>query len=111
MKAGRLRAVAVTGAQRSPALPDVATVAEAGLAGFEVTNWIGVFAPAGTPPDIVAKLNAEIVQIMRLPEIQPRLDNEGARFTCNTPDELAAFQKSEIAKWSKVINESGVRVD
>ena len=111
VKAGRLRALAVASAQRSPAVPDVPTIAEAALPGFEVTNWIGVFAPAGTPADIVAKLNAEIMRIMRLPDVQPRLANEGAKFTPTTPNEFAAFQKSEIAKWSKVIKESGARVD
>jgi len=110
VQAGRLRAIAVTGAQRNPALPDVPTVA-ATLPGFEVTNWVGIFAPAGTPADVIAKLNAEIMRIMKLPEVQMRLDNEGAKFTPNTPAEFGAFQKSEIAKWAKVIKESGVHVD
>lgn len=110
VKAGRLRALAVTGAQRSPAAPDVPAMAET-LPGFEVTNWIGVFAPAGTPADIVARLNAEIMRIMRLPEVQSRLANEGAKFTPTTPGEFAAFVQSEITKWGKVIKESGARVD
>ncbi len=110
VKGGRLRAIAVTGARRTEALPEVPAMAEA-LPGFDVTNWIAVFAPAGTPVEIVAKINAEIMRIMRLPEIQPRLANEGAQFTPTTPDELAVFQKIEIAKWSRVIRESGVRVD
>jgi tripartite-type tricarboxylate transporter receptor subunit TctC len=102
VKADRLRALAVTGAP---------TVPEAALPGFEVTNWIGVFAPAGTPADIVAKLNAEIMRIMRLPDVEPRLASEGAQFIPNTPIEFAAFVKSEIAKWSKVIRNAGVRAD
>ncbi len=110
VKAGRLRALAVTGAQRSPAAPDVPAMAET-LPGFEVTNWIGVFAPAGTPADIVARLNAEIMRIMRLPEVQSRLANEGAKFTPTTPGEFAAFVQSEITKWGKVIRASGARVD
>ena len=109
-KAGKLHALAVTGAQRNPAVPDVPTMADA-LPGFEVTNWIGIFAPAGTPADIVAKLNAEIMRIMRLPEVQSRLANEGAKFAPTTPSEFAAFVKSEITKWGKVIRESGARVD
>jgi tripartite-type tricarboxylate transporter receptor subunit TctC len=111
VKAERLRALAVTGAQRSPALPNTPTVAEAALAGFDVTNWIGIFAPAGTPPDIVNKLNAEIMRIMRLPDVEPRLAAEGAQFTPNTPAEFGTFVKSEIAKWGKVIRDSGIRVD
>jgi tripartite-type tricarboxylate transporter receptor subunit TctC len=109
-KAGKLHALAVTGAQRNPAVPDVPTMADA-LPGFEVTNWIGIFAPAGTPADIVAKLNSEIMRVMRLPEVQSRLTNEGAKFTPTTPNEFAAFVKSEITKWGKVIRESGARVD
>ncbi len=109
-KAGKLRALAVTGTKRNPAAPELPAMAET-LPGFGVTNWIGMFAPAGTPPDIVAKLNAEIMRIMRLPEVQSRLAGEGANFVPNTPAEFAAFQKSEIAKWAKVIKESGVHVD
>ena len=109
-KAGKLHALAVTGAQRNPAVPDVPTMADT-LPGFEVTNWIALFAPAGTPADIVAKLNAEIMRIMRLPDVQSRLANEGAKFTPNTPNEFAAFVKSEITKWGKVIKDSGARVD
>ena len=110
VKAGKLRALAVTGAHRNPAAPEYPAMAET-LPGFDVTNWIGIFAPAGTPADIVAKLNAEITRIMQLPEIQSRLANEGAKFTPNTPAEFGAFQKREIAKWAKVIKEAGLRVD
>ena len=110
-KAGRLRALAVTGAQRNPTVPDVPTMAESGLPGFEVTNWIGVFAPAGTPSEIASRLNAEIMRIMRLPEVQSRLANEGAKFTSNTPDEFAAFVKAEITKWGTLIRAAGIRAD
>ena len=110
-KAGKLHALAVTGLQRNPATPEVPTMAESGLPGFEVTNWIGVFAPAGTPADIVAKLNAEIMRIMRMPDVQSRLANEGAKFRPTTPNEFAAFVKTEIAKWGKVIRDAGVKVD
>jgi tripartite-type tricarboxylate transporter receptor subunit TctC len=109
-KAGKLRAIAVTGAQRNPAAPEYPAMAET-LPGFDVANWIGIFAPAGTPADIVARLNAEITRIMRLPEVQTRLANEGAGFRPTTPAEFGAFQKAEIEKWAKVIKESGVRAD
>lgn len=109
-RAGKLHALAVTGAQRNPAAPELPAMAET-LPGFDVTNWIGIFAPAGTPSDIVTKLNAEITRIMRLPETQTRLANEGAKFRSNTPAEFGAFVKTEITKWGKVIREAGVRVD
>lgn len=111
VQAGRLKALAVASATRSPAAPQLPTIAEAALPGFEVTNWIGFFAPAGTPRDVVGKLNAETVRTMQSPEIQKRLINEGARFTPRTPDEFGAFVKAEIAKWAKVVKEAGIRVD
>ena len=109
-RAGRLHALAVTGAQRNPAAPEVPAIAET-LPGFEVTNWIGIFAPAGTSPEIVAKLNAEIMRIMKLPEVQARLVNEGAKSRVNTPAEFGTFVRAEIVKWGKVIRDSGARVD
>jgi len=111
VQAGRLKALAVTSSARSPAAPELPTIAEAALPGYSVTNWIGIFAPAGTPRDVVMKLNAEIVRIMQAPDIQKRLLNEGAKFTPWTPDEFAGFVKSEIAKWAKVVKEAGIRVD
>jgi tripartite-type tricarboxylate transporter receptor subunit TctC len=109
-KAGKLRALATIGAARSAAAPELPTVAES-LPGFEVNNWIGLFAPAGTPPEIVRRWNGEVMRIMQSPEIQARLPAEGARFSPNSPDEFAAFVKSEIAKWAPVVKASGARVD
>jgi len=111
VQAGRLKALAVTSSARSPAAPELPTIAEAALPGYSVTNWIGLFAPAGTPRDIVVKLNGETVRIMKTPEIQKRLVAEGAKFTPTTPDEFAAYVKSEIAKWAKVVKEAGIHVD
>jgi len=111
VQAGRLKALAVTGSVRSPAAPKLPTIAEAALPGYSVTNWIGLFAPAGTQRDIVVKLNGETVRIMQAPEIQKRLLAEGAKFTPTTPDQFTAFVKSEIAKWAKVVKEAGIRVD
>lgn len=110
-KAGRLRGLATIGAVRSAAAPDLPTVAEAGLPGFEVNNWIGLFAPAGTPPEIVHRWNAEVTRIMQSPEIQTRLPVEGARFSANTPEQFGAFVKAEIAKWAPIVKASGARVD
>ena len=109
-RAGKLHALAVTGAQRNPAAPGLPAMAET-LPGFEVTNWIALFAPAGTPADIVAKLNTEVMRIMRLPEVQARLVTEGAKSRPNTPAEFAVFVKAEMTKWGKVIRDAGVHVD
>ena len=111
VQAGRLKALAVTSSVRSPAAPELPTIAEAALPGYSVTNWIGIFAPAGTPRDAVSKLNGEIIRIMQAPDIRKRLANEGAKFTPWTPEEFTAFVKAEIAKWAKVVKEAGIRVD
>ena len=110
-KAGRLRPLATIGPVRSAAVPELPTVAEAALPGFEVNNWVGFFAPARTPPDIVQRWNGETLRIMQSPEIQARLPNEGARFIPMTPEQFGAFVKSEIAKWAPVVKASGARVD
>ena len=110
-KAGKLRPLATIGAERSPAAPELPTVAEAALPGFAVTNWVGFFAPAKTPPEIVQRWNAETHKVMQTPEMQARLLNEGARFIPMMPDQFAAFVKSEIGKWAPVVKASGARVD
>jgi len=110
-KAGKLRALATIGAARSAAVPELPTVAEAALPGFEVTNWIGLFAPARTPPEIVRRLNGEVVRIMQSRDIEARLANEGARFSPTTPEQFSAFVAAEIAKWAPVVRASGARAD
>jgi tripartite-type tricarboxylate transporter receptor subunit TctC len=109
-RSGRLRAVASLGSTRAPATPEVPTIAET-LPGFEVNNWIGLFAPAGTPYEIVLKLNAEVQKIMAAPEVEKRLDNEGARFIASTPESFGAFQKAESAKWGRAIQEAGIKAE
>jgi tripartite-type tricarboxylate transporter receptor subunit TctC len=111
VQAGRLKALAVTSSSRTPAAPELPTIAEAALPGYSVTNWIGIFAPAGTPRDVVQKLNSEIIRTMQAPDIQKRLVNEGAKFTAMTPEQYGAFVKAEMAKWAKVVKEAGIRVD
>jgi len=106
---GKLRGLAVTGMQRSPELPDVPTVHEAGLPGYEVNPWYGMLAPAGTPRDIVARLNAEIARIVRLPEISRQFAAQGVEAAASTPEEFAAIIRADLAKWGKVIREIGVR--
>jgi tripartite-type tricarboxylate transporter receptor subunit TctC len=109
-KAGKLRALATMGNSRAAATPELPTIGDS-LQGFEVNNWIGLFAPAGTPPEIVRRWNAEVTKVMQSPEIQARLPGEGAKFTPYTPDQFSAFVKAEIAKWAPVVKASGARAD
>jgi len=109
-KAGKLRALATIGAARAAAAPDLPTIAET-LPGFEVNNWIGLFAPAGTPADIVRRWNAEVLRTMQSPQIQARLPAEGARFIPTTPEQFGAFVQAEIRKWAPIVKASGARVE
>ena len=111
VRAGKLRGVAVIGGSRSAAAPQIPTIAESGVPGFAVNNWIGLFAPAGTPPEIVRKVNAEVMRIMRLPEVARRMEVEGERFTLNTPEEFAQFIRADTERWSKVVREAGIKAD
>jgi tripartite-type tricarboxylate transporter receptor subunit TctC len=110
-KGGKLRALGVTTAKRSPAAPDVPTLAEAGLSGYEIGSWQGVFAPAGTPPPIVARLNAEIVKIINMPDVKEKLLVLGAEPVGNSSEEFTTFVKAEVVKWGDVVKKSGARVD
>jgi tripartite-type tricarboxylate transporter receptor subunit TctC len=111
VRAGKIRALAVTSAKRSPAAPQLPTVAETGVKGYEASSWFGFFAPAGTPPDILAKLAAETQRILQLPDMKDRLLSLGAQPAANTPDEFAVFVRDEIAKWGAVIRNAGVRIE
>jgi tripartite-type tricarboxylate transporter receptor subunit TctC len=111
VKAGRTRALAVTTAKRSPQLPDVPTMQEAGVPGYEVNVWYGMLAPAATPKPIVDKLNTELVKVLNSADVKERMAKEGAEPMPTTQAEFAAFQKSEIAKWAKVVKESGATAD
>ncbi len=111
IKAGKLRALALIAPQRSPALPEVPTVAEAGLPNFEVTTWYGVLAPAGTPRPIVTRLNAELVKIMHAPELKERLASLATDPATSTPEEFAAYIKQEIAKWAEVVRKAGLKAE
>jgi tripartite-type tricarboxylate transporter receptor subunit TctC len=111
IKSGALRAIAVTTQRRSSALPQVPTIAESGIAGFNFSTWYGVWAPKSTPNQIVQKLSAEIAQITRLPDVRERFLALGAEPVGNSADEFAAFTKSELAKWARIVKQSGARVD
>jgi len=111
VKDGKLRALAVTSRKRSPAAPDLPTLDEAALAGFEAITWHGVVVPAGTPTTVIALLNREIVAILHLPEVVERLSGQGAEALGSTPEEFAAYIGSESVKWAKVVRESGAKAE
>lgn len=111
VKAGKLVPLAVTTAQRSPELPNVPTVAEAGVPGYEATSWFGLFAPAGTPAPVVQKLNATIVKALNDPAVKQRIAEQGATPSPETPEQFAAFITQETAKWAEVVKASGASVN
>ena len=111
VKAGKLRALGAARATRSPLLPDVPTVGEAGVPGFEVGSWYGFHAPAGTPKSIIDRLHLEMVKAMNTPEMRERFSGFGAETIANTPEEFNAFVRAELKKWGKVIQATGVRID
>jgi len=111
IKAGKLRAIATTGAKRDPALPDVPTIAEAGVPGYESGVWFGLAAPAGTPKDVIAKLNAASVQATKSPEFIKRMTDLGYNIIPGTPEDMAAMNKRDLALWAPIIKASGAKVD
>jgi tripartite-type tricarboxylate transporter receptor subunit TctC len=111
VKAGQLRAIAITTQHRSPVMPDIPTIDEAGLPGFVSGLWYGILAPASTPSDIVGKLNAELVRILRLPDVVARLSSQGAEPIGDEPEQFAVQIRSEIAKWAPVVKAAGIHVD
>jgi tripartite-type tricarboxylate transporter receptor subunit TctC len=108
---GKLRALGVTSAKRSPAAPEIPTIAEQGLPGFEAVSWFALFAPAATPRPIVDKLQSEVKKILAMPEVAKKLAEIGLEPVGSSADELAAYQRAEIAKWAKVVKDSGAQVE
>jgi tripartite-type tricarboxylate transporter receptor subunit TctC len=111
VKGGKLKGLAVGSAQRSPAVPDLPTVAEAGVPGFENVTWYGMFAPARTHKDVVAKLNAQVVKILADPEMAQRMASQGAEPRSTTPEELARFMRVESERWKKVIKTANIKLE
>ena len=110
-KAGRLRLIAVTGSKRTAAMPDTPTVAETGLPGFEAINWFGIMAPAGLPPEIVTRLNAELHKVLQAPDVKERLSGLAYDLQPSTPQEFATLLRNETEKWAKEVKASGARAD
>ena len=108
---GKLRGLAVTTSRRSPALPDVPTVAEAGYKDFEATGWLGILVPNGVPPAVITRLNAEITKVMQTPEVRTALIAQGVEARQSTPEEFAAMLRSETAKWHKIVETAGVKAE
>ena len=111
VQGGKLKLLAVSSAKRMSAIPDVPTIAESGIPGFETGSWQGVVAPAGTPRDVVAKLNSEIGRIVTTPEMRDKLGVQGADVRTNMPDEFSTFIRSEMTKWAKVVKDANVKID
>jgi tripartite-type tricarboxylate transporter receptor subunit TctC len=112
VRSGKLRALATSSAARLPAFPDVPTAQEAGLAGYQVTTWYGVFAPAGTPPGIVNRLHSDLVKAMQTPDVKARLEGIGADGTVSaSPAEFAALVRTDTARYAKIVKEIGLKMD
>lgn len=109
VQSGKVRALAVTSAKRSKVLPDVPTLQEAGIAGFDVASWQAIYAPAGTPAAVVQRMNAEIEKILATAEMKTRMDGLGLDHVPNTPEQFTTFGRSELAKWQKVVKDGGVK--
>jgi tripartite-type tricarboxylate transporter receptor subunit TctC len=111
VRSGKLRGIAVTSTKRSRSAPEFPTIAESGLPGYELHEWNALFAPAGTPPEIIARLNVELGKILRAPEMRERLFQMGAEAAPGTPVELDEYVRRELAKWDKVVKDVGIKVD
>jgi tripartite-type tricarboxylate transporter receptor subunit TctC len=111
VKAGRLKALAISSKKRNALAPDVPTVDESGVPGYEVNVWFGILAPAGTPREIVARLNAEMVRIMRTPEITDRFSKAGVEVIASSSESFNEFLRSEVARWAKVVQDANIKAD
>jgi len=111
VKAGKLRALGSSGTQRSALAPDVPTVSEAGVPGYEVMVWFGLVAPAGTPREVVMKLNAEVTRILALPDVRERFLSQGVEPVGSTPEQFGEHIKAQMAKWARVVNDAGVKAE
>jgi tripartite-type tricarboxylate transporter receptor subunit TctC len=111
LKSGKLRGVAVTSAQRAPSIPDLPTISESGLPGYEIIIWYGLLVPAGTPSDLIARLHAESVKLLNAPDVRERLSTAGFEPIGTTPEQFGPYIRDEVAKWAKVVKATGIRAE
>jgi tripartite-type tricarboxylate transporter receptor subunit TctC len=111
VRAGKMKAIAVSTAQRSALAPEVPTVAEAGVPGYELSVWFGVLAPAGTPRDIIVRLNTEIVKILNAPDVKDRFAKQGVEVRTSTPEQFSEFLRAEVSRWAKVVQDANIKAD
>jgi tripartite-type tricarboxylate transporter receptor subunit TctC len=111
VRGGKLTPLAVSTPKRSAMLPNTPTLDEAGIKGIDASIWLGLFAPAGTPPAVVARLNAEINKVLQMPDVREKLINGGVTPMGGTPDEFAAFVRTDYARWGKIVKDSGVKLE
>ena len=111
MKNGKLKALAITGSKRSPAAPDLPTVAESGMPGYQVYEWNAIFAPAGTAPAIVNRLQAEIAKVVKIPEVRDRMHALGGEIVASSPADLGAWVREQSASWAKVVRASNIKAE
>jgi tripartite-type tricarboxylate transporter receptor subunit TctC len=111
LKSGKLRGVAVTSAQRAPSIPDLPTISESGLPGYEIIIWYGLLVPAGTPSDLIARLHAESVKLLNAPDVRERLSAAGFEPIGTTPEQFGPYIRDEVAKWAKVVKATGIRAE
>ena len=111
IQGGKVRALGMTGNQRYESLPEVPTIAEAGLVGFDVNGWYGLYAPAGTPKDIITRLNAEVVKILAMPDVKARLLDAGIIATSSSPEAFAAYAQAETTRWAKVVKDANIKTE
>jgi len=111
VRAGKLKVLAVTSRERSPILPQVPSLHESGFPGFDMVSWQSLVVPAGTPQPVIDRLHAEVVQVLRMPEIAQKLTDQGGQVVANTPAEFARFMRDETVKWSRIIKDAGIRLD
>jgi tripartite-type tricarboxylate transporter receptor subunit TctC len=109
VRAGRLRALGVTGSKRAVGMPDIPTIAEAGLGGYESVQWTGLLAPAGTPPDIIARLNKEVTAVLNAEDMRERLARQDVEITAGSPEDFAGYIRAETIKWARVAKSAGIQ--
>jgi len=111
VKSGKLRAIAITGSKRIPTMPDLPTIAESGVPGYDAGVWMGIFTTGGTPPALIQRINREIVRVLQLPDVRKNLTSDGGEIIGSTPEQFNLFMKAEVEKWAEMVKFSGAKAD